>query len=106
MIWAVWATLALAVILTGAALGYLGLRALELWRGLRAVKRETVAALAALEDSANTAADKAAKAGSSPELERSVTRLRRSVRRLNVLRSALEDATDAVGRVTAVYPRK
>ena len=106
MTWAVWATLALFVILPGAALCFLALRALELWRGLRSVKGETVDALAALETRANAAAEKVERSGDSPELDRSLTRLHESIRRLNILRSALDDATGAVGRITAVYPRK
>jgi hypothetical protein len=106
VIWAVWAALAVAVLAPCGAGAFLGVRGLELWRRFTTVKRETVGALASLEESANTVAEKAERTGQSPELERSVARLRASVRRLNILRSALEDATGALGRVTAVYPRK
>ena len=41
-----------------------------------------------------------------PRLEASVTRLKRSVARLVVLRAALQDAVDSFAWLTAVYPRK
>ena len=41
-----------------------------------------------------------------PRLEASVERLRRSVARLTVLRTALQDSIDSFAWLTAVYPRK
>ncbi len=41
-----------------------------------------------------------------PRLEASVERLRRSVARLAVLRTALQDSLDSFAWLTAVYPRK
>jgi hypothetical protein len=41
-----------------------------------------------------------------PRLEASVTRLKRSVARLAVLRAALQDSVDSFAWLTAVYPRK
>jgi hypothetical protein len=41
-----------------------------------------------------------------PGLEASVTRLKRSVARLAVLRAALQDSVDSFAWLTAVYPRK
>ena len=41
-----------------------------------------------------------------PKLEASLARLRSSLARAAVLRAALQDAQDSLGRLTAVYPRK
>ncbi len=40
------------------------------------------------------------------KVEASLARLRRSLARAAVLRAAVEDAQDSLGRLTAVYPRK
>lgn len=45
-------------------------------------------------------------AGDSARLEAAVARLSVSRARLKVLTSAIDDVRDAVGRVTAIYPRK
>jgi hypothetical protein len=41
-----------------------------------------------------------------PKIEASLAQLRRSLARAAVLRAAVQDAQDAFGRLTAVYPRK
>jgi hypothetical protein len=41
-----------------------------------------------------------------PRLEAALARFEASRRRLAVLRAAIQDVQDGVGRVTAVYPRK
>jgi sigma54-dependent transcription regulator len=41
-----------------------------------------------------------------PRLETSLARLRRSLARAAVLRAAVQDVQDSLGRLTAVYPRK
>jgi hypothetical protein len=43
---------------------------------------------------------------STPRLETSLARLRRSLARAAVLRAAMQDVQDSLGRLTAVYPRK
>jgi hypothetical protein len=43
---------------------------------------------------------------STPRLEASLARLRRSLARAAVLRAAMQDVQDSLGRLTAVYPRK
>jgi outer membrane murein-binding lipoprotein Lpp len=41
-----------------------------------------------------------------PRLEASVERLERSLTRVAVLRAAVEDARESIGRLTVMYPRK
>jgi hypothetical protein len=43
---------------------------------------------------------------STPRLEASLARLKRSLARAAVLRAAMQDVQDSLGRLTAVYPRK
>ncbi len=43
---------------------------------------------------------------STPRLEASLARLRGSLARAAVLRAAVQDVHDSLGRLTAVYPRK
>jgi hypothetical protein len=45
-------------------------------------------------------------ASSTPRLEASLAKLRHSLARAAVLRAALQDVQDSLGRLTAVYPRK
>jgi biopolymer transport protein ExbB/TolQ len=45
-------------------------------------------------------------ASATPRLEESTKRLQHSLARAAVLRSAVQDARDSLGRLTAVYPRK
>jgi hypothetical protein len=64
-------------------------------------------ALIQLNASAEALAGRSATFGAgSPRLEAVSARFRISRARLAVLRSAVKDVRDSVGRVTAVYPRK
>jgi uncharacterized protein YjiS (DUF1127 family) len=104
--WLVWIALLVGVAAAFAALVRAIREALAAWRSYKRFRRHLGRGLYDLEVSAARVADNAAKAGSSPEPDRSVARLRESIARLNVLRRSIGDVTDAVGSVTAVYPRK
>jgi pilus assembly protein TadC len=106
VIWVVWAGLAVLIGAFVAGGTFVAVRALEAWRTLRATQAEALDRLAEAGERAADVAEKAATVTESPELDRTLERLRESLRRFNILRSALAEATDAVGRVTAVYPRK
>jgi cell shape-determining protein MreC len=45
-------------------------------------------------------------ASSTPRLEASLAKLQHSLARVAVLRAAVQDVQDSLGRLTAVYPRK
>jgi hypothetical protein len=86
---------------------YLFVRALKLWRtfktfgsALDGVVRELTGSLERL--SANAEAF----GSQTPKLKASIDRLRHSLARAAVLRTAVQDAQDAFDRLTAVYPRK
>ena len=88
------------------AIAFLVVRVLEAWRSLKRLRRHLGRALERLEDAGKRTSESAARAGEQEELAASVARLRLSLARLAVLRGALDEATDTVGRFTAVYPRK
>ena len=104
--WLPWLALGIAVLVVTAAIIRTVRQALRAWRSFKRLRRALGRALYELEMAAARLADDAGQSRPSPALDRSLTRLRRSIARLNVLRRAIDDATDAVGRVTAVYPRK
>jgi len=102
-----WTALGIALVLTVASVIYVTLRGLEAFRAFKALGRRLGAEL----DRIATASGEverhlALAAESGTQLEASLARLRASRARLNVLTSALADVRAAVGRVTAVYPRK
>jgi hypothetical protein len=79
----------------------------SLWRDLRSFLSTLDGTLSQLNTSAEALAQRSARFGAGfPRLEVVLTRFRASRARLAVLRAAVEDAQDSVGRVTAVYPRK
>jgi hypothetical protein len=102
-----WLSLAVAVVLPAVGIVVLVRRGLALWRDLKRAARAFGAGLddigrkvERMSTGAEALGDVAARA------EPPADRLRVSLARLAVLRSALRDVQDSVGRVTAVYPRK
>jgi hypothetical protein len=104
--WAIWGALIAAVPAGIAALALLAVRAREAWRGLKDARRDLVRRLDELAAKAETTAEKVAAAGDIPELEASLGRLRVSLARLAVLRSALDEAQVSVARIPAVVFRR
>jgi hypothetical protein len=104
--WFPWLALVVAVVVVLATLVRTLRQALQAWRSFKRLRRALGRTLYALEIAAARVGDNAAKARPSPALDRSLTRLRESSARLNVLRRAIDDVTGGVGRITAVYPHK
>ena len=102
-----WVALALFIVLPAIGAVVAFRRGLALWRDL---KRATKGLTAGLDGVSRRAEVTAARAGGVGEttsrVEPSVARLQLSLARLSVLRGAVQDVQNAVGRVTAVYPRK
>jgi sigma54-dependent transcription regulator len=103
----VWIALIIVLVSLTAGSIYVFLRVRRLWRAVKgltaaldAVMRELTASLERLATNAETFGS------DTPKLQASLERLRHSLARAGVLRAALEDARDAFGRLTAVYPRK
>jgi hypothetical protein len=102
-----WLALLVAVVLVVASAIFLTLRGLEAFRALKQLGRSVGGEL----DRINVATGEielhlARAAESGTKLESSLARLQASRAQLNVLTSAIADVRAAVGRVTAVVPRK
>ena len=81
-------------------------RILQGWRTLKRFRRHLGKELDELADAGERTAEAAARATDTTELDQSLGRLRVTLARFAVLREALDEATGAVGRFAAVYPRK
>jgi hypothetical protein len=86
----------LAVLAAGANLAA---QVLLTWRSLKRMRRHAAKELARVAELGEAAAQKAARAGRTDELEASLARLRRSLARAAVLREALDEATALVPRL-------
>ncbi|HEY2371246.1 MAG TPA: hypothetical protein VGH82_01730 [Gaiellaceae bacterium] len=106
MDWAVYAALIAGGLAIVAAAAVVVVRALRAWRDFKRFRRQLGRELDSLADAGERTAQAADHATQSEELTASVGRLRRSLGRLAVLRSALDEATGTVTRFTALYPRK
>jgi hypothetical protein len=100
----VWVAFAFAVVASTAGLVVALRNGLQAWRTFRGSMRALSEALADLSAKLERLADSAPTHG--PQLERSRARLSISLARLAVLRSALDEATDAVAPLRLLYPRK
>jgi hypothetical protein len=103
----IWLALAIAIAVVVASIVVAVLRGLEAFRD---AKRLAGSAGAELDRIATATGEierhLALAAESGTRLDAAVARLQVSRARLNVLTTALADVSAAVGRVTAVYPRK
>lgn len=106
MDWTVYGALIAGILAFLAAAAFLVVRALQGWRMLKRARRHLAKSLAALATSAERTGDIVEQISDQRELEGSLARLRVATRQLNVLRAAVDDVRDSVGRVAAVYPRK
>jgi|SRR5579875_1710433 len=104
--WVVWGALIAGAAAVAAALGFAVVRAQRAWRDFKRARRRLFRALDTLLTTAERLAENAAGATDTRGLQASVARLRRSLARLAVLREAVDEARDTVGRFTAVMPRK
>jgi hypothetical protein len=100
----VWIALGVFVVATTAGLVVAARAGLGAWRVLRGSLSAASDALADLTTKLERLAGSAPTQG--PQLERSRARLETSLARFAVLRSALDEATDAVAPLRLLYPRK
>ena len=100
----VWIALSIAVVAATAGLVVAVRAGLGAWRAFRGTTRAASEALADLTRKLERLAGSMPTHG--PKLERSRARLDVSLARLAVLRSAIDEAQDAVSPVTLLYPRK
>jgi hypothetical protein len=103
----VWIALFVVLFALTAGSTYVFLRLRGLWRAFKSFGSALDGTVRDLTASLEGLAKNAEAFGSdTPKLQASLERLRHSLARAAVLRAALEDARDAFGRLTAVYPRK
>ena len=102
-----WVLLSLVLLAILGGLAFLALRGLQLWRSFKVFGRALDDTTSALTRSLERLGPSAERASAAPErLEPSLARLRVSLARAAILRSAVQDVQDSLGRLTAVYPRK
>ena len=106
MDWAIYGALIAAALAVGGAAAFVGIRALRTWRDVKRLRRNVARALADLAERAERTAETAERATDSSELAAAIARLRRTLARFAVLRSAVDEATDSFAGFTALYPRK
>jgi hypothetical protein len=104
--WTIYVGLGVGLLAAVGGIVFVVVRVLEAWRTLKRFRRQLGRELERLETLTGTTSESAARAGDQPELAASVGRLRASLAQLAVLRSALDETTETIGRLTAVYPRK
>lgn len=102
-----WLALIIALVLTVASAIYVTRQGLEAFRAVKRLGRDLGAELDRISAASGQIERQLALAAESgTRLEASLARLRSSRARLNVLTSAVADVRAAVGRITAVVPRK
>jgi hypothetical protein len=106
MDWAIYGALLVGFFACAGAIAYLVVCALQAWRSLKRLRRRLGKELDGLARLTEETSESAARATDQTKLAESTDRLRVSLARFAVLRSALDEAADAAGRVTSVYPRK
>ena len=103
--WAIYAALTVGFLAFWGAAALLAVRVLRGWRALKRLRRGLGRELERLADLGEATADKLGTATDTAELDASLSRLRADLARLAVLREAIAEAQDAVGRVAWVLPR-
>jgi hypothetical protein len=78
----------------------------EMWRSFRRLRGGLAVELARLAEVSEKTSATAERVGDQEQLNESLARLRVSLAQFAVLQSAIDEATDTVGRITAVVPRK
>jgi uncharacterized membrane protein len=101
--------IALSVLLLASTAGaiYVFLRLRRSWRDFKSFGSALEGSIQQLTTSVERLSrDMEAFASATPRLEESTERLQHSLARAAVLRAAVQDARNSLGRLTAVYPRK
>jgi hypothetical protein len=106
MDWAVYGTLIAGTLAILAASVLVFVRAMQGWRALKRTRRRLARELEFLAETAERTGAIAERVSDQQELESSLARLRASLAQFNVLRAAVDEVTDSLDRLGAVYPRK
>ena len=106
MDWTVYGALIAGFLASAATAALLAVRVLQGWRSFKRFRRHLAKAQRQLADRADHTGEIVERISDQRELEGTLGKLRRSLARFNVLRAAVGEVTDSLGRVAAVYPRK
>jgi ribosomal protein L29 len=104
--WAIYGALIVGFLAGSAAIAFLLGRALEGWRTFNRFRRGLGRELERLADLGEVTADKLEAASDTAELESSLSRLRRDLARITVLRQALDETQQTYERFAFLVPRK
>ena len=101
--WAIWGALIAGALAVAGALALLGVRILQGWRDFKRARRHVFGGLDVLAAKGEATTEKAATAGETGELQRSLLRLRGALAQLAVLREAVDEAQDSFGGLDRVH---
>ncbi|MHB8643952.1 MAG: hypothetical protein ACYDA3_13820 [Gaiellaceae bacterium] len=102
-----WLALLLVIVACVVGLALVAVRGLELWRTFKAFGRALEQAIGAVMSSVERLAASTERASAAPQrLEPVIARLQSDLARAAVLRAAMQDVRDSLGRLTAFYPSK
>jgi hypothetical protein len=106
MDWTIYGALIAGFAAVAAAGAFLAVRALQGWRTLKRFRRHLARGLGDLATSAEHTGAIVERVSDPTLTAQALARLRVSLARFNVLRAAIDEAEDSLGRFTAVYPHK
>ena len=104
--WAIYGALTFGGISVLAAASFVVVRALQGWRTLKRFRRHLGRSLQELADKAEHTGAIVEHVSDQRELEDTLARLRVGLAKFAVLRTAVDEVSESLTRVTAVYPRK
>ena len=106
MDWAVYGALIAGFLAIAAGIAFLTVRVLQGWRTWKRARRHLAHALAELVATADRTGEIVERISDQRELEHTVAHLRVGLAKFAVLRAAVDEMSESLTRVTAVYPRK
>jgi hypothetical protein len=104
--WTIYGALILGGIAVLAAAAFLVVRVLQGWRTLKRFRRHLARGLNDLADKAERTGELVERISDQRELQDTLSRLRVTLTKFNVLRAAVDEASESLTRVASVYPRK
>ena len=104
--WAIYAAIGLAALSAISALAYVIAQSLLAWRAFKRLRRHAFREIDRVLTLTEAAAAKSERLAEGTRLQESLARFRVTLARFAILRQAVDEVTDSVGRIAAVYPRK
>jgi len=104
--WAIYGALIFGGISVLAAAAFVAVHALQGWRTLKRFRRHLGRSLQDLADKAEHTGEIVERVSDQRELEDTLAHLRAGLAKFAVLRTAVDEVSESLTRVAAVYPRK